>query len=503
MSSKDSNKMRFSSTQLPVRRPIDTLVLFVFEGKKRPEGLWHMLDKKLDQKFRLFVERENFKGKEGQTLVFYPSDNHPAKRVLIGGLGKQDKFEHEQLRRSCSSILERSTRLVKCPVLDVILPEDRKIPQRELIQAVVEGFGLAAYEFSKYRSKKGDETNKVEEVNFLGPDKGASRIGIQRGQLYTRGCCFARDLINEPASVMTPSRLAEIARRFGKYKGIKVKIYTERQMQKMGMGALLGVAAGSTQPPRFLHLMYRVPRARSTIALVGKGITFDSGGLCIKSADTMLHMKDDMSGAAAVLGIFSVISQLKPNFNIHGIIPATENMPGGRALKPGDVLRSMNNKSIEITNTDAEGRLILSDALAYASRLKPSQIIDLATLTGACVVALGTNISGLFATDQTLADRLIQAGKVEGEKLWQLPLEEEYFELLKSNIADMKNSGGRYGGAIIGAIFLKQFIPPKTPWAHIDIAGPCLVESAQSYKPAGGTGVMVRTLLRYLQDHAS
>jgi leucyl aminopeptidase len=233
---------------------------------------------------------------------------------------------------------------------------------------------------------------------------------------------------------------------------------------------------------------------------VGKGITFDSGGLCIKPADGMLNMKDDMSGAAAVIGIFSALADLRPRVNVEGIFAATENMPGGAAYKTRDVLRAMNGKTMEIINTDAEGRLVLADALSYASRLKPDEIIDIATLTGACVVALGPEITGIFSRDDRLRDAILDAGRRQGEKLWPLPLEDEYFEMIKSDVADMKNSGGRYGGSITAALFLREFVADGIAWAHLDIAGPALVESDKPYRPAGGTGVMVRTLLRYLEE---
>jgi leucyl aminopeptidase len=236
---------------------------------------------------------------------------------------------------------------------------------------------------------------------------------------------------------------------------------------------------------------------------VGKGITFDSGGLCIKPADGMLNMKDDMSGAAAVIGVFHALRELKPRVTVHGIFAASENMPGGGAYKMRDVLRAMNGKTMEIVNTDAEGRLVLSDALSYASTLKPDCIIDLATLTGACVVALGPEVSGIFGTDQPLVDQLLAAGKSTGERIWQLPLVDEYWDMIKSDVADMKNSGGRWGGSITAALFLKEFVGDGIPWAHIDIAGPALTESSQPYKPAGGTGVGVRTMLRFLEHVAA
>ncbi len=356
----------------------------------------------------------------------------------------------------------------------------------------MEGIALALYEFRRFKSKK-DGALKLRGVRVDGDAE-----GVRLGEIHARATCVARDLVNEPPSECTPRRLAEAARAVAR-NGIRVRIYDEKRIRKMGMGALLGVASGSAQPPRFVHLEYRAPGARKTVALVGKGITFDSGGLCLKPAEHMLHMKDDMGGAAAVIGIFSALPALKPRVNVHGLFAATENMPGCSAFKTRDVLRAMNGKTIEIINTDAEGRLILSDALVYASRLKPDVLIDLATLTGAIVVALGTDLTGLFSPDVKLRDRLIEAAGGAGEKVWPMPLEEDYAEQLKSDVADMKNTGSRYGGAITAALFLKEFVAGVSSWAHLDIAGPCLIEADKPYRPAGGTGVMVRTLLRYLQ----
>jgi leucyl aminopeptidase len=299
----------------------------------------------------------------------------------------------------------------------------------------------------------------------------------------------------------TPTKLAELARGIARGSSrITAKILDPKQIKKMSMGGLLAVAAGSDQPCRFIHLSYRAPGAKRTIALVGKGLTYDSGGLCLKPAQGLVHMKVDMAGGAAVLGTFSAIAEVKPKVHVHGIVPATENMSGGSAYKPGDVLRAMNGKTIEVINTDAEGRLILADALCYASKLRPAEILDMATLTGACAVALGPKITGAFGTDGALADRIIRAGRLSGEKIWRMPLEEEYEKLLKSEVADVKHTGGRLGGAITAALFLKGFVDESISWLHLDIAGKAFGEKADHYDPPGGTGVMVRTMLRYLLD---
>ncbi len=453
----------------------ETLARFAFEGDTG--------------EFRQAARDNNFSGKEKEVLVHYPGK--PARRVITAGLGRKDLFTPERLRRAAALVGLRAKALGLSELSVVPPPGDR----REHAQAVVEGLALALYEFKRYKSRNA-RLHPLRAVRVDG-----DREGVRRGDVYAAATCLARDLVNEPPSDCTPRRLAEAARTVAR-KGIRLRVYDERQIRKMGMGGLLGVAVGSSQPPRFVHLTYRAPGARRTVALVGKGITFDSGGLCIKPADGMLNMKDDMAGAAAVIGVFAALPLLKPRVNVHGIFGATENMPGGSAYKTRDVLRAMNGKTMEIVNTDAEGRLILSDALSYASRLKPDEIIDLATLTGACVVALGPEISAIFTKDAGLRERLLDAAARQGEKLWPLPLEEEYWDMIKSDVADMKNSGGRSGGAITAALFLREFVDPGIAWAHLDIAGPCLVESDKPYRPAGGTGVMVRTLLRYLEEQA-
>jgi leucyl aminopeptidase len=451
----------------------ETLAWFAFEG---------------DQGSLKDAARDNnFSGKEKEVLVAYPG--RPARRIIVAGLGKKDRLTTEKVRRAAALVALRARAL---DLADISLVPPPGNPS-EHTQAVVEGVALALYEYKQYKSKIAKPL-KLSTVRVDGDPE-----AVRRGEVYARATCLTRSLVNDPPSVCTPRYLAQAARGVAK-KGIGIKVFDGAQAKKMGMGGLLGVAIGSDEPPRFVHLTYRAPGAKKTIAIVGKGITFDSGGLCIKPADGMLNMKDDMSGAGAVIGIFSALADLKPRVNVHGIFAATENMPGGSAYKTRDVLRAMNGKTMEIINTDAEGRLILADALSYASRLKPDEIIDMATLTGACVVALGPEISPICTERDKLQKGLLAASQAQGEKLWPLPLEDDYLEMIRSDVADMKNSGGRYGGAITAALFLREFVGDGIAWAHLDIAGPALVESDKPYRPAGGTGVMVRTLLRYLEE---
>ena len=492
----------------PRQAVADTLALFAFEDAKSLAGDWAKHDRRIEKLYANAARAEDFKGKEKSVLVFYPDGAKPARRVVVAGLGKAAAFDAEKLRRAAAGITNRIKSL-DGKEITFGLPLDRRaaVAPREQAQAAVEGLLLACYEYRKYKSKKNGAPTRLTRVRLAvtaDGDAAPLKEGAERARIFAEATCLTRDLVNEPPSVCTPRYLAEAAEQVAKdHASISIKVIDEKEAKELGMGGLLGVSAGSSEPPRFVHMTYTAPGATTTVAVLGKGITFDSGGLCIKPADGMLNMKDDMSGAAAVIGVFKALRELAPRVNVHGIFAASENMPGGAAYKTRDVLRAMNGKTMEIINTDAEGRLVLSDALSYASTLKPDCIVDLATLTGACVVALGPEVSGIFGTNQPLVDGLIAAGKATGEKIWQLPLVDEYWDMIKSDVADMKNSGGRWGGSITAALFLKEFVGEGIPWAHIDIAGPALTESSQPYKPAGGTGVGVRTVLRFLEAQAS
>ncbi|HLY12129.1 MAG TPA: leucyl aminopeptidase, partial [Planctomycetota bacterium] len=407
------------------------------------------------------AKANNYSGRDRELFVTYEGK----RRLIVAGLGKKDKFTTEKLRRAAASAAQRA-RSLDLPEVSVLVPGGDRA---ENTQAIVEGIALALYEYKRYKSRN----TKPLRLKTIRVDGDAD--AVRRGEIYARATCLARDLVNDPPSVCTPRYLADAARRIAT-KGVSIQVFDEKKIAKLKMGGLQGVAIGSTEPARFVHLTYRAPGARKTIAIVGKGITFDSGGLCLKPADGMLNMKDDMSGAGAVIGILSALADLKPRVNVHGIFAATENMPGGSAYKTRDVLRAMNGKTMEIINTDAEGRLILADALSYACTLKPTEIIDLATLTGACVVALGPEISALFTASDKIQKGLLAASKAQGEKLWPLPLENEYLEMIKSDVADMKNSGGRWGGAITAALFLREFIGETKNWVHADIAGPAMAD---------------------------
>ena len=328
------------------------------------------------------------------------------------------------------------------------------------------------------------------------------RKGARAGEVIARSVVMGRDMVNAPASDMTPTIMAAKARGLSQKFGLRLQVLERTQMERLGMGALLGVASGSTQPPKFIILEYHGGGKKPFIALVGKTVTFDSGGISLKPAQNMETMKDDMSGGAAVLGVMQAAAEFKLPLNIVALLPATENMPSGSAYKPGDVLRTMSGQTIEIINTDAEGRLILSDGLAYACKYKPALIVDIATLTGACSIALGHEAIGMLGNNDTFKQKMREAGEKTGERVWELPLWEGYYDYIKSDIADMKNAGGRAGGVITASALLSRFVQ-KYPWVHLDIAGTAWTEKNRPYTPKGATGIGVRLLTQFLRDYAA
>jgi len=443
---------------------------------------------------------EKFQGKVGQVTHLHTNGRLPARRVVVVGLGKRADVTGESLRRAAAAGLRRARDLGARAVASEVLGD--RLPPRQRAQAVVEGAILGTYTFDRYKREKSDK--QVESLSLAEPDGRQRREaaeGARRGEIFARSTWLARDLINAPANDVHPTHLAKVAADIAKEAGLGLQVFERADCRKMGMGLFLGVAAGSEQPPKFIHLTYTpAGRSRKRVAVIGKGITFDSGGLDLKSAEGMLRMKNDMSGAAAVLGIMQALPALKPAVEVHGLIAATENMPSGAAIRPGDILKAMNGTTIEIGNTDAEGRLTLADAICYAAqKVGADEIVDMATLTGACVVALGPLCSGLFANDQGLANRLLAAAATAGERVWQLPLIDEYRENLKSDVADLNNVGPRGGGAITAGLFLKEFAGDKS-WAHLDIAGPAFTEKDTPLAPKGATGYAVRTILTYLTE---
>ncbi len=386
----------------------------------------------------------------------------------------------------------------------VAIAADARAGDTAHLLALAEGFGLAGYRFEKYKSRD-DKPKPVEELTLVTPAAPPERA-LDRTwkdlEIMLAAVSLVRDLVNEPAGVKTPAYLGTLARRLGKEAGIGVEVWERRRIVAERLEGLLAVARGSTEDPRFIRLRYRGKGARRRVALIGKGITFDSGGLSLKPAKSMETMKCDMAGGATVLAVMTALGRLKPAIDVDGFVPATENLPSGTAQKPGDVIRYRNGKTVEVLNTDAEGRLILADALAIAAAEKPDVIIDLATLTGACVIALGPQVAGIYGNRQPIVDRLVALGRETGEPLWQLPLVPEYRDDIKSAVADLKNVGGGTAGSITAALFLQEFVG-DTPWIHMDIAGPAFAEKDLPYAPRGGTGFGVRTLVRYLFEVAA
>ncbi|HXZ03400.1 MAG TPA: leucyl aminopeptidase, partial [Ktedonobacteraceae bacterium] len=429
-----------------------------------------------------------------------------AKRIVVIGLGIQEKMNTQSIRRA-SAIASRHVQQTGAQQIAFTFHSDeRDINLKSSMRAEVEGALLGLYTFKKYKhtNTKGNGQG-VNSINLLVNDANETALGlvVEQGIAFAEATNFARDLVNEPPNVLTPSEFANRASAMAKQFGLECQILDRPEMQELGMGGLLGVAQGSVEPPKFIILRYLgAPDSKNQgIALVGKGITFDTGGISLKPVEGMHQMKGDMAGAAAVIGAMYAIAALKPAINVTALVPTTENMPSGTAYRPGDILRIMNGKTIEIINTDAEGRLVLADALSYAVKNGLSPIIDVATLTGGIVVALGSVMSGLFCNDDRLSREIIAAGRVAGEKFWPMPLDDEYKEAIQSDIADIKQTGGKYASAVTAAKILEQFVD-NVQWAHLDIAGTDFIDTKKPYQEYGATGVAVRTLAEFVLSRA-
>lgn len=474
----------------------DLLVLPVAQGAQNRDDV-KSLDRLLNGALNAQIERVKFVGKEGEMLLFHTHTRLASPVVLLYGVGKIEGAERETWRRAGGKVQKEARSQGAKQVAWFVADKSQDVAT---LAAVAEGALLSSYVFDRYKSEKNGKL-AVETLTFVGPHLQTSSPlsnALDAVQKTVPGVFLARDLINEPASVSTPSYLAEHAVRIARIGKLTSDIFGPSKMKTAKMAGLLAVAQGSAEEPRFIKLTYKPSgKPKKKIALVGKGLTFDSGGLSLKPPKSMETMKLDMSGGATVLGVMQVIAQLKPHVQVTGYIPATENMPSGTAQRPGDVIRYRNGKTVEVLNTDAEGRLILADALLQAVQEKPDVIIDLATLTGACVTALGGQIAGLFSNNDELADALLQCSKETGELLWRLPLVKEYKDDIKSSVADIKNVGGGNAGAIAAALFLEEFVS-DVPWAHLDIAGPAFAEKDNPYIPKGGVGFGVRTLVRYV-----
>jgi len=474
------------------------IIMNFFEGMERPDGNLAVIDKALDGAISQLIGQGEIKGKLNEITIIHSLGKLPAARVVVVGLGKKEELSQDRVRMAvggtCRLLQQKGIDNVAAVALGVAVAG---ISLEGAAQAVTEGALLGIYSFRRHITKEA-EYGELKRLIIVETDEAKLPIleqGSYRGRVLAEATKLARDMVNEPANYMTPPHMAETAAKLAEAYELELEVMEREQMRELGMGALLGVTQGSRQPPKFIVLHYRGGDSTQIgLALVGKGITFDSGGISIKPSEGMQEMKGDMAGGAAVIAAISAIAQLKPEINVVAIIPCAENLPGGEALKPGDVLTAMNGKTIEIISTDAEGRLILADALGYANKLGAKLIVDVATLTGACHVALGDECSGVFGNNQELVDKLIAASVDAGELMWQLPMYEQAKEQLKSEVADIKNVGGRWGGAITAAHFLAEFVG-DTPWVHLDIAGTSLSEKDRGYLVKGATGVTVRTLV--------
>ena len=475
------------------------IVVNLFEGVTAPGGATGAVDRALDGAISRLIEQGEIKGKRGENTVIHTLGKLPAERAIVAGLGRQSDFDLDAVRSVSAQTCRHLRRIgIRSAATIVHGAGIGGLDPRSSAQALAEGSVMGLYRFDKYKSNDGTGTD-LEELVLVELDPSrlkALEDGVGEGIELAEAANLCRDMVNEPANVMTPTRMSEVALEVAGEAGVRLEVLERSQMEELGMGALVGVAQGSPEPPKLIVLSYEgnPDEPSDRLGLLGKGITFDSGGLDIKTAAGMRAMKGDMAGGASVIAAVRAVVRLGLKVNVTAIVAATENMPGGRAQRPGDVVKTMNGKTIEIDNTDAEGRLVLADAMAYARSIGIERIVDVATLTGAMITALGTQYSGVFGNDQGLVDSVIAAGDAAGESVWQLPLPEEYKRAYRSEVADIKNTGGRAAGSIVGAQIIGEFADGAA-WAHLDIAGTSTSDSTKGYNPKGATGVPVRTLV--------
>ena len=453
-----------------------------------------------------FRESGDFSGKDNETLPFF----HNGKKYIFSGMGGDGRITSEHIRRASARALKLASGFTASIVALYCIPTEvlkklMHVSFEDAIQSQVEGSLLGLYSFDKYMTRKEDEKKGLfKELKIIASEEGFQstlKHAIETSVAIVEGVELARNMTNAPSNEVTPEQLTKEAQSIAKRFNLRLLVFGKKEIEGHKMGGLLAVNQGSAKDPRFIILEYNVTKKRMPLfVLVGKGVTFDSGGLSIKPAAAMDEMKMDMAGAAAVLGTMLVAAKLKLPIRLVALIPATDNMIGGKALCPGDIIRISNGKTVEVLNTDAEGRLILADALVYAQRYKPTGIIDLATLTGACVVALASHASGMMGTGTEMKELLKHAGNRTYERVWELPLFEEYDKMIHSTIADVKNLGGKWGGAITAAAFLKHFVG-EVPWVHLDIAGTAMLGEATDYCPKGGSGVGVRLLTEFFRSY--
>jgi leucyl aminopeptidase len=476
----------------------DAIVTYVFDKEDRVEGTIAQLDQAMQSKLVPLAKNGELTGKPFEMVLLHYPQGISSQKLLLVGAGKPDKFSLADLRRLAGAAL----RYLKARgVKKFVFVAREGNGGATALQAVAEGLLIADFESDTYRSKK-DNNKAIESVGLAGFEGSASDLAsaLDRGKLLGESQNFARSLINEPSNKLTPRILADRAQSMAKEAGLAVEILDENKIAELKMGALLGVAQGSVEPPRMIVITYTPPNVKAdapVLGIVGKAVTFDTGGISIKPADGMEKMKYDMGGGATMLGVMRALAKLKPSIKVICVVPATENMPGGRAQKPGDVQVAMSGKTIEIINTDAEGRLILADGVTYAKKLGATHLIDAATLTGAIVVALAGVHVGAFGTPRDYLDRFLKSADAAGEKMWPMPMDDDYQEMIKSGIADIRNTGsGKGGGSITAAWFIKEFAE-ETPWIHLDIAGTAWLDDNKPWSAKGPTGVAVRSIIDF------
>jgi leucyl aminopeptidase len=489
------------------RKPADLFLAGCFQGEKLPRAL-DSLEPEFANSAEIAVKKKRFSGKKGESLTSFNASYREAQEVVLIGLGPRLKFNAETLRQTVGRLVQlavpRKAKQIRL-LFDSFV--GGKVQGRGAADAIAESAALAAYQFDKYKSKKEEGDGKPKEIGSLEilfakrGEENRFRKEIDFAQVVAEGTLRARNLINEPGNVINPVTLADEARRLAREKKFRCTILGPADLKRLKMGGILGVNQGSKVPPALILLEYGTQhKRRGTICLVGKGVTFDTGGISIKPAADMEKMKYDKSGACTVIAAMGVVADLKLPLHVVALAPAVENMPSENPQRPGDIIRMYSGKSVEVLNTDAEGRLILGDALAYAGKYKPRAVIDLATLTGMCAYTFGDLAIGLMGNDRRLLNRVKEAGERTGERCWELPLWEEYGETIKGHHSDLLNIGGRYAGTITAAMFLKEFVPPKTPWAHLDIAGTAWCDKPGPTCPKGATGVGVRLLADLLRN---
>jgi leucyl aminopeptidase len=475
----------------------DAIVVNLFEGVAEPGGATRAVDVALGGAIRKLIQSGEATGKTGEQTLLHTLGKLPAERVLVVGLGKPEELSPDRVRIVSAEALRLLRKIAARRVGSIVHGAGLGgLDAAQAGQALAEGALLGLYRFVRYKADSADR-KEIASLTLVERDRARLRTlseAVRRGQIVAEATNAARDLVNEPGNSLTPRELARRAQALVRGTGVRARVLGPQALRRLGAGGLLGVARGSVEPPQLIVLQYRGRDRGPHLGLVGKGITFDSGGISIKPAENMEAMKGDMAGAAAAIAATGAIARLRIPIRLTTVVPATENLPSGSALKPGDILRALSGKTIEVVNTDAEGRLVLADALHYARMQQATHLVDAATLTGACVVALGTINSGAFANNEALLDRVVAAGKAAGERIWPMPMDPEYDELIKSEVAEVKNTGGRKGGAITGAKFLQRFVG-ETPWVHLDIAGTAQTDKEKGYQVKGATGVMVRTFV--------